>query len=49
MTTTDDKPMEYGTRITPLLAQYFGVREQYPGFVILFRLGTFIPCGITNS
>ena len=29
------------SKLTPMMRQYFGIRDKYPGSVVLFRLGDF--------
>lgn len=40
-TATLDEIVKAGTKLTPMMEQYYAIRQQYPGILIMFRMGDF--------
>tara|TARA_Y100000780_G_scaffold226709_1_gene241192 strand:- start:13808 stop:16459 length:2652 start_codon:yes stop_codon:yes gene_type:complete len=40
-TATLDEIVKTGTKLTPMMEQYYSIRKQYPGIMLMFRMGDF--------
>ncbi|MCO4754995.1 MAG: hypothetical protein KC478_10980, partial [Bacteriovoracaceae bacterium] len=40
-TATLDHIVKTGTKLTPMMEQYYSIRQQYPGILLMFRMGDF--------
>lgn len=40
-TATLQQIVEAGTKLTPMMEQYYSIRQQYPGILLMFRMGDF--------
>lgn len=40
-TATLEEIVKAGTKLTPMMEQYYSIRQQYPGILLMFRMGDF--------
>ncbi|MEX1099782.1 MAG: hypothetical protein WEB87_05115, partial [Bacteriovoracaceae bacterium] len=40
-TATLEHIVNTGTKLTPMMEQYYAIRKQYPGILLMFRMGDF--------